>query len=449
MQIWSNKDKPGFRKLGQYLYFLEGNHIVKNSGGCYYVNNSWYPYFMLVWNDELNQYQYFDNNFINGFHNGLPAVFVPDPFRHYFINNRWFTTLPSEYVWNPNTAMYSKNKELPVHGSKKIYPNQPNKVYQYNRSPFYHHALENPRTEIQPHKYDEYFMDFTYGLEFETSGGNVSVQDLIKYNLIPLHDGSIRGHEYVTLPLTHTGITHYLRNITRCLTDSCVTNRECSLHVHMGNIPRNKTFLCALYELYRRLEAEVEMVGHPYKRSLMFLAHKDNGPKDHCKNLPAIQYTDVDELYNGILSVLNEHQMTYPDYSKHSLEYNKASYAKWEQTGRYYTLNLLNTIFSNGTIEYRYHPGTLSFEKTFYWMLIITAITKFATLNAELILNRTRKISLKEVLKAHITDTALYNNLMSYIKASGAYYTKELITSSSEPSSGFFGDVQNEFKISL
>ena len=44
-------------------------------------------------------------------------------------------------------------------------------------------------------------LDFTIGLEFETSVGNIPWMDLHENALIPLYDGSITGHEYVTLPL--------------------------------------------------------------------------------------------------------------------------------------------------------------------------------------------------------------------------------------------------------
>lgn len=52
---------------------------------------------------------------------------------------------------------------------------------------------------------EEYLKDVTFGIEFETSKIKFVPNDiLMKYGLIPLRDGSIRGYEYTTIPLTGT-----------------------------------------------------------------------------------------------------------------------------------------------------------------------------------------------------------------------------------------------------
>ena len=48
-----------------------------------------------------------------------------------------------------------------------------------------------------------YIEDFTFGLEYETSAGNIPWLSCIDTNLVPLYDGSINGNEYRSYSLVN------------------------------------------------------------------------------------------------------------------------------------------------------------------------------------------------------------------------------------------------------
>ena len=44
-------------------------------------------------------------------------------------------------------------------------------------------------------------LKYSFGFEFETSGGNIPLEELYRTGLMPLRDGSISEHEYTIIPL--------------------------------------------------------------------------------------------------------------------------------------------------------------------------------------------------------------------------------------------------------
>src|SRR5690606_21500789 len=102
--------------------------------------------------------------------------------------------------------------------------------------------------------------------EFETIRGNIPHDICNKLGLIPLRDGSIGGLEFVTIPLSgERGIKSLIESLEE-LQKRTSYGDDCSLHLHIGNIPRTEQFLLAFFRLICLVEDELFSMFPIYKR---------------------------------------------------------------------------------------------------------------------------------------------------------------------------------------
>lgn len=303
------------------------------------------------------------------------------------------------------------------------------------------------------------YIPYTFGLEFESSNGFIPERLRNKMGVTPLRDGSISGIEYVTVPLEGAKGIQNIKNLTAELTKRCALNLQCSVHVHFGNVRRDKLYTLALWQLCFKLQNEL-LKYFPYSRTNSI---RSDG-KVYCKALPDLNLSTASLLkikskeeftksvlteFNKIYSFLNNQhgvgeviekkkvkessvkvlagkqtpcyrliEKTYC-YSTRNKQHSIRGH-KWDRPQRYYFVNFLPTFFSNAeTIEFRCHEATLNFDKTIMWMLTCAAILKFAE-NTKVCLSEA-PITLQTVLSNHLPDKVV-NHLMAYYTARKATF---------------------------
>lgn len=253
------------------------------------------------------------------------------------------------------------------------------------------------------------FMPYSIGIEYETSGGHLPEHLCYRYALVPLRDGSISGHEYVTIPMQPDEIS-LIGEQCEVLTNHCIVDRLCSVHNHMGGYSKEPIKVLALYELCRRLQEDIFNILPPFKRDSRFFANKKEG-KDHSQLLPNLDINiykedetfSIDHCFNRLLSFLNEGQLPQKREGRyiHSREENN----KWDQKRRYYWVNFIPLFFHDkATVEFRAHHGTLNKDKVYNWIWITNAFMRYADAYPELILRKKIKITLNDVLLGYVDD---------------------------------------------
>jgi len=110
---------------------------------------------------------------------------------------------------------------------------------------------------ININKYDKLIDKYSFGFEIETSAGILPEYKCKQLGLIPLRDGSISGHEYTTIPMKGIDGVNLLANQMRELKGNCSINRDCSVHLHLGGYPLEKTKILDLYNLCYSLQNEI------------------------------------------------------------------------------------------------------------------------------------------------------------------------------------------------
>jgi len=298
----------------------------------------------------------------------------------------------------------------------------------------------------------------SFGLEFETTVGRIREDDLSILGLIPLKDGSVKGFEYTTIPygINHNELSNnFNKPCTKTLAEDLNTLKEvcdelsfktikdhtCSMHLHIGGNRTDKLYLIALYILCYKLQDEMfEMqplfkidppkyagLNKKYCDKLDHLNLLKNCIFDKSSVLKENYCNNVDNYFNVIFKFLSggEEIGTKFNRKNHIHPFNK----KWDRHARYHWVNFVNCVFSDtGTIEFRLHTATSNFTKVLNWILICSAIVKYAeTHTKEIILNKDKNISLDQILLGYSNNFRdkkqtnpfglfVYNYLKAYVK---------------------------------
>lgn len=250
------------------------------------------------------------------------------------------------------------------------------------------------------------FINYTFGFEIETSEGEINKQYGDNLGFASLYDGSITGVEYVSNPMQYNNL-HYLHKFLDIAKMSTNINKYCSLHIHIGNVPKNNKNLLSIYLLFQRLTDDLNQLIVPYKKDIVFLYDKlKNAGRDHCKNLPKLPEKNIDEIYK-LFRIPN-----YKDKDK-ELEKYITQNNKWNMEGRYYSVNFMNYICKsvNNTIEIRSLQSTYNFDYIITWLLINCSIIDYAVKNPDIVINSKVKVELDDCLENYIPNSNILNNL--------------------------------------
>lgn len=284
--------------------------------------------------------------------------------------------------------------------------------------------------------------NFTFGLEFETAFGRLPQHMLYRFGTLPMKDGSLSspGIEYVTLPLSGASGVQNVIELAKELQSTCMVDKMCSLHVHVGNVlescktdQEKQLLIIATYMLYYQLQREIFGIIPNYKKTYEFLASK-NG-KDHCQDLFHLNlfhnkiFTDklneeeLEKEFTKIFTFANDNRKPSARSNWKTRTFHNPDAAKWNIESRYYVLNFFNAFFSDSnTFEFRAHSGTVNPVKTFCWLAICLGIMRFAKDNVELIIRAKTKFNLYDIVSQY--PDMLQNYLIEYINHRQEQFTE-------------------------
>lgn len=296
--------------------------------------------------------------------NGDSADFA----KHYDIvkDDVFFSTFTGRYYWKKQFEPFEIFQHTHVKGIG-LYP------YSFPRE--YEAVQHVPLFKgLQKCKYDYNFIGadeipYTFGIEFETSSGCIPEPICFRDGLIPLRDGSINGPEYSTIVLKGNEGVNMLYQQLETLRKYTHFNKECALHMHLGGFPVDRKFIFTLYSLCVHLESDFIRMTN---RDVFNTARYKTTGKNYCNALeefetfPAMFEYLVGTRFTGSL------QNAHPD----DMDRNQ----KWHIHSRYKCVNFINMLCyrSPKTVEFRFLRPTYNFTKVYTWLLLFTAILKFA-----------------------------------------------------------------------
>ncbi len=423
------------------IAYIVGENNVQNSGEIYKVSNRWKKPDELFWCNTDKEYRLV-SKLVDGYVHGMISEtelgffkkedsisknniyyqksnmenmgFVRNPYtvdqilRKSDLRNIYFTQEDGSYRLRQSGGLKTKYKQFDTEiYSFKDLPSDYKEMY-YRSFDTYYDKIRSRFPML------ERIMNKSVGVEFETSCGHLEEHKCLELGLIPLKDGSIGGHEYVTLPYIGNVIEKCVQACTNLRYNTAV-DEYCSTHVHIGGLRTDRIFLVSLYELWSYIQDEFYELIVINKRSVKYLANKKQGPKDHCKAVPKINSShDLTNYYKTIFTLFNSSCYPNSEYNRGKLVH--ANNQKWNIDCRYYNLNMINMLNGGNVVEFRIHGPTLNEVKLVNYLLILNAILEFASKYSNIIMHRKEKIYLEKIIKIIYKDQPeISKTLVNYI----------------------------------
>lgn len=430
------------RKFNKSYYKL-GDIKIQNSGDCYLINGKCYreETGLIVYNYSIKEYTTSNDNLIQG----VVDIIEDELIIGYFnVNGKYskITDKTGKLYWLYNTEVFKDTKEyreqLSTGNFYHISKLQswkfnitmfPNKDYKYSL-PYdskgiiennLKHYNENYNPEISKSikNYAPLLENLSFGLEFETTKGFIPDRILNQYGLIPLRDGSISGIEYVTVPMQGEKGLQCTADILKVLKERTEYNDDtCSLHLHLGNIPRTKEFILAFFKIGMKIQDEMFQMFPLYKKYNYHIKNKNySAPLPTFEILseldPVINSSNIDENFGVLYKYLSMGQ----DFKFLGNDLNNVlnhpsdptGNQKWNIKPRYLLYNIIPLIFGNKqTIEFRIHTPTYDVNKILPFIFMNALIVNFTVKNQEKILKN------KSFLREFDISNILYNQLENY-----------------------------------
>ena len=453
------------------LYYKLGNINIQNSGDCYLINGKCYreETGLIVYNYSIKEYVILNDNLLQG------VVDVADGnlIIGYFNNNTKYSKITDKNGkshWLYNVEIFNNNKEYREHLSTgNFYHISTLQAWKFNKIEFpnknYKYSLpydskgiignnlknynENYNPEISQNikNYAPLLENLSFGLEFETTKGHIPDRVLNQYGLIPLRDGSISGIEYVTVPMEGEKGLQCTADILKELKKrTSYSDKTCSLHLHLGDIPRTKEFILAFFKVGMKIQDEMFQMFPLYKKYNYHIKNKNySAPLPTFEILsqldPIIDSRNIDENFGILYKYLSMGQdfksvgNNLENVLSHPADPNGNQ--KWLVKCRYFLYNLVPLIFGNKqTIEFRIHTPTYDVNKILPFIFMNSLIVNFVIRNQKLILNRKNFInswSLLDILYMQIDQYDIPNRnkfkdlLYSYIEIRKNYCENQIL----------------------
>ena len=421
-------------------WYKIGDINILNSGDCYFINDKYYREETknIVYNHSINKYVLKDDSIIKGIVNieneniifgyfnydKKHAVIVLENGNKYYlldesclINNRTYREVLStgEYTHISLVSAISFNK--------LTYPEPEYKTsLPYDSKGILDKYLQlyddyTPEISKNVNSYHSILGDLTFGLEFETSKGTIPERIIEKYGIIPLRDGSIEGIEYVTVPLQGKKGLQYIIDITKILNERTEYNDKCSLHQHIGNIPRTKEFILSFFKLTCAIQDDIFKMFPLYKKYNFGIKNKNYSKPYPIYELlsqmdPEINCRNIDDNFNVLYKYLSQGY----DFKEVGNDLNNIinhpsdpqGNQKWLIKTRYYFHNMIPLIFGNKkTIEFRIHTPTYNINKIINFIFINSIIVNYAIKYQKEILENRNFLSKKTL--SNIIEEYLYS----------------------------------------
>jgi len=408
--------KTNARKIkkddGTFGYYKIGETNVKDSGDCYKINNIFYilDKGRITWDYSLSSYVLKSSTLTGVIDTDLnEGSFAIKDYKYLYICNEKFNkrlcmndsigkelgyTLVNDTYYNPK-----------VFGYKELYPRQRIDNSYKNTLPYnFRDSLPQAIKYYNSYKYqqDEELDNFlnksgirsllskyTFGVELETTAGMIPEHICKNLGVRPVRDGSITGLEYVTIPLSGEKGIYALKEIVESIIKYTDSDFSCSMHIHVGGIPRTPEFITAMYKFAYYFQDNVYKMFPRYKEV-------NDGVKRQCYTAPldsmlmtklnfkAKSPEQIKEDLQKIVYHLSGKHEAYKDFiplemiDTHPSDPNQSS--KWHMKERYKWLNLIPIIFTNKqTIEYRTYTVPDTVEKAISFLLMSLLITDYVS----------------------------------------------------------------------
>lgn len=443
-------DKKLTRKIkdlsGEFKYYEIGDVNVKNSGDCYKINTIFYALEKgkIEWDYYNQQYAlkssltegYIDSEFTLGYFSKLADAAC-----------KVYMNRDEDYKLAITNAIPSDNNFIEYEGSyynplfftyEDIIPRQQisreyksTLQYSFDKAGSEAKILYKnytPKNElIGKYNYGgqrALLDEFTFGVEIETTHGVIPEELIKELGVRPVRDGSISGLEYVTIPLSGaSGFSSFIETV-ELINKYTSSDFSCSMHVHVGNIPRTESFIVGMFKLMYHIQDDLYDLFPRYKRI-------NTGIKRMCYTAPlsshlmaSLNYEcksdgDVSNDYKKIIHRLSGNNSSYREYVPlerikcHPSDPGESS--KWNMKERYKLLNLIPLVFTNkSTVEFRIFTVPDSVQKAIDFLIMSLSVTKFVKQNHTTI-NRSqhaiREYSLNRILSDNEHSYNTYMNL--------------------------------------
>lgn len=435
----------------QGSYYKIGDINIENSGDCYQIGDKFYRYETgkIVFDHEIQQYTLKNDRIVKGIIG----------FKDNKAEIGYFSVIGKKNieVRTPNSMMYGLNSEIFKDTKEyrerlsdgKFYHistltakqfnvlNKPPQEYKtslpYDSKNVLEQAIENYNnldieiTNTNIETYGPYLKDYTFGLEFETTKGLIPNRLLEQSGLIPLRDGSISGIEYVTVPLSGTKGLQSIVNDCKLLQERTEFDDSCSLHLHLGGIPRTKEFILALFKTLCFIQDEMFSLFPLYKKYNFGIKNKNySAPFPAIRLLSQIdsKITDknIDQNFDILFKYLACGYNSFYDYNcnldnVHKHPADPEGNQKWQVHSRYVWCNAVPLIFGNKkTIEFRIHTPTFDAERIIPFLFLNVLIVEYVKKNQSSILNQSGVLS-NTNLNNIIYSTNIPSPLMDYLSS--------------------------------
>lgn len=326
-----------------------------------FKNNTW-----VRLNRDIREIVYVDQHYIEfGFFDttvdNLPIYYKG---QIYWLQNKEQCKVP--LYWRNDLGCYTFDEERANNikrVSKCIWNYPIPKFYNFSKlnlkSPTYHVAVDNDYDTIS---------DFTIGLEYETCRGNIPWEECQKVGLVPLYDGSIDGHEYVTFPLNNDQFSIVEQQL-KIIQQYTEFNENCSLHIHFGNFPINYDKINNLVKCWKTFQND--LLRYLPAWSYEVERYKVNGK---AYNKP-LNVDDLNQFYEDTTGNIYEDDLSFYWTNK----YDEEEYRKWEVHGRYYNLNIMHLISgdSHKTVEFRFLRPTYNYSEIKWFIMVFGGYLKY------------------------------------------------------------------------
>lgn len=208
-------------------------------------------------------------------------------------------------------------------------------------------------------------MTLTFGIEIETCNVDYPVVKreldrlgvkgfLSKYDGTPAVDAEI-----VLAPITLCAVgKEYIQNICNALTRiGCGVNRECGLHVHVGNAELDTSISNAV-------DYTTKSIRHLHENRSFLSQHKS-------ETIPFVVWSDVSWRWQRQQDTINTMFPRSRTNNRYCMPLradtvSNANTIEQLNHGKFFAINF--ETWRNGTVEFRQHSGTVEFDKIWNWL---------------------------------------------------------------------------------
>lgn len=463
-------------------YYKIGDRKIKDSGDCYKVDGKYRRASTgyIIYDHRTKQYEVFNsNNFVKnqviGFKGKDPILgdfSINDNYEpvQIDINGKIYYVVDENIL--KNNRYYSEDLQSGIYKDRKkidayrfVIPSPCSSTYKNSLQYDSRQILYRAKEKFNKYKKDnkniskniktlsKSLRGLSFGVEFETTKGFIPERICNKNGLIPLRDGSVGGIEYVTIPHSGEHGIQALLDSLRELKKRTEYDESCSLHFHIGNIPRTEEFFLALFKVLCFTQNKMFELFPIYKKYNFGFKRKH-----YTKPFPfnetiflmdrKIDSSNIKENFNILFEFLSM-GIPYHNYNNDlsNVEYHPSDpegRSKWLIRSRYHYINLIPLLFGNKqTVEFRIHTPTYDESKIINFLLLCSTIINYTIKRQSNILNDSkflRNINLHDIIYDLNYPSILNDGLSDYIAK-----RRDFVYNMNKKENNFFSESQFKY----